>query len=394
MDWRDKLRPASFRGVPFVVQVAERRGGRRVVVHEYPQRDAPWPEDLGNAPRVFRLEALVVGDDLFAQRDRLLDALEQEGPGTLVHPYHGSIECAVTDLVLRHSADEGRVARFLVEFTQSSDPVFPETFVDGPSVSGAASERTGAAAEASFNAGVVVAGVPEWVGAGARNSAIEVLQRLQRMDYSGGALGEAAALVEEVDETADAVVDLLLDNAFAAQLRHLLERMGEVYGSKKSLLEAYLSVEDYRCSRSGFLSELGLQADANALAVELLTRAECLALATSAAAGASWTSSDEALQAREDVADRIEALSELVDDATFSGLQDLRTALQRSVPPDGENLPHLETVTLPATTSSLLLAYRYYGDVAREPELVERNHPRYPAFLSPAAPLELLVLES
>ena len=47
----EDLRPASFRGVSFQVDVASLSAGRRVQVHEYPQRDQPWVEDLGRATR-------------------------------------------------------------------------------------------------------------------------------------------------------------------------------------------------------------------------------------------------------------------------------------------------------------------------------------------------------
>ena len=43
----ENLRPASFRGVAFEVGSHSESGGRRVELHEYPLRDAPYAEDLG-----------------------------------------------------------------------------------------------------------------------------------------------------------------------------------------------------------------------------------------------------------------------------------------------------------------------------------------------------------
>lgn len=391
MDWTEKLRPASFRGIPFEVEVSDRQGGRAFVVHEYPARDLPYVEDLGLSPRVFRVEAYVVGDDVFARRDRLLDALEQPGPGLLVHPYYGSVEVCATEVRTREHVGEGRVARFLLEFTRSAEPVSPETFVNGEAEAASAAEATGASAAAAFDSSVVVAGVPEWVGNGARNSAIEVLGQLRRTDFSGGELDEVSALLEEIDETVDAVFDLLLQSDFSKQYRHVLNRVQEVFSSKLAVVDAYLGLESYRCQQGGFLSELGEQADRNALAVELLNRAECLAQATSAAAGVDWTSSDQALAMREDLSNRIDSLSEQVDDETYSTLQALQTALLQSVPSEDQSLPRIETVTPRVQTSSILMAWRYYGSVAQEPEIVARNRPRWPAFLSAGEPLQLLV---
>ena len=59
----EKLLPASFRGVPFEVSSGSLKGGRRTVVHEYPQRDKPYVEDLGKAARQITIEAFFVGDN-------------------------------------------------------------------------------------------------------------------------------------------------------------------------------------------------------------------------------------------------------------------------------------------------------------------------------------------
>lgn len=56
-DWRDRLRDASFRGVPFSVEDDEGSFGRRVQVHEYPNRDKPFTEDLGRATRRMTINA-------------------------------------------------------------------------------------------------------------------------------------------------------------------------------------------------------------------------------------------------------------------------------------------------------------------------------------------------
>ncbi|MBJ5519702.1 DNA circularization N-terminal domain-containing protein, partial [Salmonella enterica subsp. enterica serovar Meleagridis] len=86
MTWKDRLQDASFRGVPFKVEEENAGTGRRVETHEYPNRDKPYTEDLGKVTFRPSITAYVVGDDCFDQRDRLIDALNKPGPGTLVHP--------------------------------------------------------------------------------------------------------------------------------------------------------------------------------------------------------------------------------------------------------------------------------------------------------------------
>ncbi|MEN4843378.1 DNA circularization N-terminal domain-containing protein, partial [Pantoea agglomerans] len=79
MSWNDNLQDASLRGIAFKVDSDEATFGRRVQVHEYPNRDKPWAEDLGRATRRFSVQAYLIGDDFFEQRNRLIEAIEKPG---------------------------------------------------------------------------------------------------------------------------------------------------------------------------------------------------------------------------------------------------------------------------------------------------------------------------
>lgn len=125
-DWRSRLQAASFRGVPFSVENDESTFGRRVQVHEYPNRDKPYTEDIGRATRRIQLDAYLIGDDYPEQRDRLIAAIETAGPATLVHPYYGEMRGSVDGTVrIIHSRDEGRMCRVSFSFVESGELSFP-----------------------------------------------------------------------------------------------------------------------------------------------------------------------------------------------------------------------------------------------------------------------------
>ncbi|MGG2139903.1 DNA circularization protein [Symbiopectobacterium sp. RP] len=126
MNWKEQLRPASFRGVPFQVEDDEGTFGRRVQVHEYPNRDKPYTEDLGRATRRFTISAYLVGDDFFEARDRLIVAIDTPGPGTLVHPYYGEIAvCIDGEVRVSHSGREGRMCRVSFSVVEAGELSFP-----------------------------------------------------------------------------------------------------------------------------------------------------------------------------------------------------------------------------------------------------------------------------
>lgn len=126
MSWIDNLQDASLRGVPFKVEEDEATFGRRVQVHEYPNRDKPWAEDLGRATRRFSVQAYLIGDDFFEQRNRLIAAIEKPGACTLVHPFYGEMTITVDDAVrVSHSQSEGRMCRVSFSFIEAGELSFP-----------------------------------------------------------------------------------------------------------------------------------------------------------------------------------------------------------------------------------------------------------------------------
>ena len=126
MAWRDNLVPASFRGVPFTVSESENRaGGRRTAVHEYPGRDDPFVEDMGEITKTFSVEGFIVGDDFLERGQRLIDACNLPGAGELVHPYRGARTVVCQGIVETVRTREGRVARYEMTFVQAGANQFP-----------------------------------------------------------------------------------------------------------------------------------------------------------------------------------------------------------------------------------------------------------------------------
>lgn len=124
--WRSRLQKASFRGVPFEVENDEGVFGRRVQVHEYPNRDKPFTEDLGRATRRITINAYLIGEDYPEQRDRLIAAIETEGAATLVHPFYGEMKGNIDGQVrVIHSNQEGRMCRVSFQFVESGELTFP-----------------------------------------------------------------------------------------------------------------------------------------------------------------------------------------------------------------------------------------------------------------------------
>ena len=125
--WWQQLQPGSWRSVGFVMDAAQTITGRRVAVHEYPYRDTIWAEDLGRLPRRFAFQAFLIGDDCYQQRDAMINACEQAGDGTLVHPTLGSVQCVLIDFNTTDRRERGRMVEIAFQFVVSGDITFPTT---------------------------------------------------------------------------------------------------------------------------------------------------------------------------------------------------------------------------------------------------------------------------
>lgn len=393
MSWRDRLGPASFRGVPFHVDVAEMTGGRRNVHHEFPFRDLPYVEDLGRRGRTFPVEAYVLGDDYMAARDALLAALEAEGPGELIHPYYGTRRVSVSGgFRVRETSAEGGVARIAVEFAET------ELAPSFPSATPAAADRLDARGDAIVAAlrarAAAVSALSLPASALASLSAV-VADAARALDT---ALAPVVATTQELAALKTQVDGIVLDAlALAAQPADALDGFLGVLGSLGTspagpviagLLRAYgftpsearppATTAARRAERELYDILLGIVRTAT------ITQAALLA---PAAEYASW---DDAVASRDAITEKLDEQADVADDDTYATLAALRADLVRAVPGEDRDLPRLVRHTPPHTVPSLVLAHRLYGDLARESDIVTRNKIEHPGFILGGVPLEVL----
>jgi hypothetical protein len=109
--------PASFRGVQFRIRdEVQDEAGRRVILHEYPNSNQRFVEDIGQIPPVFKIEAFVHGADFLSRARALENALNTEGIGELIMPVFGTVEAYA--LPYRKSSTQANVGEivFSLEF--------------------------------------------------------------------------------------------------------------------------------------------------------------------------------------------------------------------------------------------------------------------------------------
>lgn len=392
--WRDRLGKASFRGKEFYVETGELAGGRRGPVHEYPQRDVGYKEDLGRKTREFTIEGHVLGEDYQTAKDALLSALEENGPGELKHPLYGTRRVAADSFRVRESNAEGGIATFSITFLETEEsPRFPTS---APS----ASESVHATGDSVLSALQARAEADEESGLALAAANLESVAAV--IDEASAAIGEALAPALSVAE------ELATLRAQVAGLRSSASSLAAAPAAMLSSFVAMLESLPTMDEREGIDALLAAYEFVPAIArpagttparvreqerydlVDGIARTAMVVHAAKLAAEAVYDSYQDAVDVRDAVADAIDEQAEVADDVTFAALAQLRADLVRSVPGDASDLPSLVEYTPAASIPSLVLAHRLYGNLDREQDIVVRNAVKRPGFIPGGSALEVL----
>lgn len=130
--WRTQLVDASFRGVKFFVDGHDYAVGRRNVVHQYPLRESPYVEDMGLDADEFTISGYIVqrkenAFNYFVDRNSLIKALKEPGPGLLIHPFLGNHQVNVVGKsTIREDFNEGGMVHFTMSFVMAGSNIYPK----------------------------------------------------------------------------------------------------------------------------------------------------------------------------------------------------------------------------------------------------------------------------
>lgn len=389
----------KFRGAEFLIEGHDLSGGRRIALHEFPLRDVPYAEDMGRRARTWAIECFTLGDDS-AARDALIEALEGAGPGTLIHPYLGTLHAVVQDFRVAESTGAARIARFSITFAEAGERIVPAATADTASALDGAATAASAAAMDGFTDQFDVGGWASYVSDGALSdlsgfiAQAEGWARMVRMASS-----DASSLARRIGSFAARLGTLIgLPETLAGEIGGIIANLAGYASTPMGAVSGLASARDYQ-RRAVYVrgsTPARAQIVTNAMATEALVRRAAVIESARAVATMRFgvdgapVSSVEAAALRDALADQIDLEAEVADDATSTALVALRAALVRHINTKAAALPGLAQVTPKATLPALVLAHRIHGDASRADEIIARNRVRHPGFVPGGVALEVL----
>lgn len=389
------LQPASFRGVKFCVESGDVEAGRRVQVHEYPQRDKPYIEDLGRSTRGFSVVGFVVGDDYMAQANKLLAELERPGAGELIHPWLGALQVTLREPArVRFERGSLGVARFDLQFVEAGELVFPSVQTSTQAASRVAADKVTAAAVKTFAKTFKVYGVSDFVGSVAQSKVGALAGTLIGKLPSLPALGDARAFAKAAEGWRNSINDpakLASDIAGTLNVSSYISKASDLRAVANGLLVLLKSKELEQPLPPSVYTGSRQQAWANESALKGLTRQVVLAQAVGMSSAAELPVYDDAVSLRAAMVDAIDAESMHGSGEVYRALTEARAAVWSDLTDRARNSARLKVVRPGQMVPALVLSHSLYGTADRADEIVARNRVRHPGFVPP---IDLQVLST
>ncbi len=386
-----QLRPGSFRGVPFETKSSTATVGRRVQIHEYPQRDTPFVEDLGRKAREITFTAFVVGADYIAKMQKLIGALEEPGSGILIHPWLGKMNVTPKSASKVTFSDKLRTASVELTFVESGEEKYPESSIGTQFKSRLCAEGILSSALASFSSRFNLQGAQDFVQAAVAGQLSEMMSLGPLLD-----VGASFGMADDMLDLASDAMTLVSQNPtelgnqianslglgkfnnvttswrrVARQLSNLLESesLNKSSESKPVVLTTSATIE----KNNSALQDLVRQ-----VTVANIVGATSFIGTDQDRVDSARTAQNIAYQDLIELRDAALAAidSELLktrDDEVFKSIEDGYTAVFDDLTKRAEKQAQLMDYTPPAVLPAVVIAYDRYGDANRDLEIVERN---------------------
>jgi prophage DNA circulation protein len=394
-DWLNTLWAASYKGTPFFVEQDAEEGGRRIVVHQFPMRDTPYLEDLGEDKRDYNVTAYLASDSADTDAGTLVATCAMTGPGTLVLPTHGPIVVRCLNFKRQRSKDKHGYIAFELHFIREGATSALASVANLANLIFVAADSAATAIANSFVANTAIAQQANFVVAAAVNgvqnavSTIEAIRTTSPVDPATSAT-QRDALQSTFDQTTALIEDPVniatLPTSLIASTRAVADGMPAA--NAVPAFEAVVTDPTLNVTIADNYPTPSRQAAAvNDAAAKQLLLLAALTAYCEAIAQLKLTDRQSAITLRANVAEYIEAILENLpadDIDLFNAIEDLRNSTVQYLSTAIINLAPVVTVEANISLPSLYWAWRLYADPNRSTELVARNQVPHPSFMPPS----------
>ena len=371
-----KLRQASFKGVNFYYQDSTIDGGRKTITHEDPDSDIRYVEDLGKLEKTFSITAIIDNNSNYGDRDALLNVLEEEGIGVLIHPEYGTNNVALKGYSVNNNINNLGITTFNLTFEVAEQNRFPQTTKGNKGFLANLKTAVLGENESAFDAAFASVKNKKQQFDSAVATTKQTSQEIQRV---------SAQIEGNVDGISDYVTTLneLVDDAttlvqtpsdLSAKLRLAFDNLEVAYTNSQDVftITSGLFGFDQRDRNSTGNSNTQKEIKNNQDQINNFVSASALALAYNASANITYTNSDEVNSIISSLEDGFAALPSNLDRTVRDSLLNMRIETNEILNNLSISLPRVTTFKT-AKVSLTSLTYSLYGSLSRKNDIKELN---------------------
>lgn len=414
-DWQATLARASFKGVPFEIRGETRATGRRVVSHEYPNREYWDNEDLGRAAQTIQVTGYVQGDSADTHAQLLMQRCSEPGPGMLILPARRPLQARILTCYSSFIPDElGRIP-FEMEFVVEAKGVggiFSSVRLGGLVTSAVADGNTaisalfnlnfnsimrrfspaqfvpGLAREASSLAIIAAADAIDTARRGVvirrHDEETKVVRRTRQIKKRAREFAYQGEKPNRTDQKAFVRDQIDVSSDLAADLTAAIDGIASSASDPMDAGDVLTALVGFEAPeiRNGVdtlsvRAEKGLSSEVAALVrrAALLGQAKLLTRTT-------YESRRAAISVRAKIASAFEAeLATLDDPETALAVEKVRNAAMQYITKSSIERPAVVTVDTGVSLPAVVIATSLYNDASQDAELMARNHAPHPLYM-------------
>ena len=358
---------SMFGDVPFIFVDDNFGSGRRIVRHEFPQRDIPYSEDLGRRIRTITIQGELLGDDYLTQRDNLLFVCEEGGAKELIHPYYGILTVECDKINITNVRTETRVCKFQAVFTEKGKLEFPTSVTDTTTTVLLQTQK-----------------IYETAGSDFISTYDKIVKLIGAIDGKIAMLNKS---IDDIEKSRDRYVSM--PDGFKKNVETYSDSVVGLVNNAEALFDSTLDLitygifdrlEDYASIFNGLVDILDFSPEVRVVSDDsdsIKDIVQYITLGTMAYLSSviQYESTNEAESFKKILLDKIDelVLTDLSDQFN-QDLRDLRKVVVEDIDSRSINLPTITSYVPLETVPALVISYILYGTVDDEQNIINRNN--------------------
>ena len=366
--FRQVLQQASFRGIKFSVIVAEEKDATTYAVHRFPGQfdKKAVPEKIGPDPRFYPIQAILIGESRYFTLSLLKSAKARKGPGKLIHPTAGMIDAYLASVSSVERIDKLGMIRLKLEFIEAPEDLRSKNVFDRISSHLSKAKALLDDAAARFIEAFSIIDMPAYLVA----QTASLVQSVRQTLISEDGIGRFGSAIRNLDLAGSGLAEETrrLMAAPARLAEDIAASIKSIEGSEERIntvrsLEKLPGPKRVEQSKNvNALMSLAYSAIFISEAKDLVLQIEQKKLSPS--------------KVRVILKNLEEMLYLALSKSDYEGglsLQTFHGELKNWILNDVEYLQKISTQKIHQDTPALILAWKLYGDLSKEGEIIDRQ---------------------